>query len=66
MNEMCYCGKPLHYSRPEIKEQIDKLIAKLGTHVDIICENKTYRVPRHYIALHGVNACDLDSLGFEV
>lgn len=66
MSEQCYCGKPLHYSDPAIKAKVDKIIEDLGTHIDVVCMNKNYRVPRHFIALHGLNACDLDSLGFGV
>lgn len=66
MTELCHCGKPLHYSDPKIKAFVDKQIEKLGTHVNVVCMNKNYLVPRHYIALHGLNAYDLDSLGFGV
>lgn len=64
--ELCHCGKPLHYSDETVKKHICDLIKELGTHVQIVCEGKTYRVPRHYIALHGINGKDLDKLGFEV
>jgi hypothetical protein len=66
MTDKCYCGNPLHYTDENLKKQVEDMIKKLGTHIDIVCMNKTYRVPRHFIALHGLNACDLDILGFEV
>jgi hypothetical protein len=66
MKEMCHCGKPLHYTDNDIKKKVDKMIEALGIHIDVVYMNKTYKVPRHFIALHGLNACDLDSLGFEV
>lgn len=61
MTEMCYCGMPLHYSNREIEAYMHDMVRKHGTHVDIICEGKSYRVPRHYIALHGINGWELDN-----
>jgi len=65
--EMCHCGKPLHYGPniAHLKPQVDKIVEKFGPTVDIKVDGgKTYRVQRHYIALHGIRAQDLASLGF--
>jgi hypothetical protein len=66
MNELCHCGKPLHYTDEKVRERVEEIIKKSGTHVEITCNNITYNVPRHYIALHGVTAKLLDTYGFEV
>lgn len=60
----CHCGKPLHYNDPLARAGVDKLVADLGECVDVHCAGKTYIVPRHYIALHGLKAIDLPNLGF--
>lgn len=70
MSELCYCGKPLHYNSPHVKTYIEKLINDLGSHVNISIYDdnykvRTFSVPRHYIALHGVSGKNLEHLGFE-
>ena len=64
--KLCHCGKPLHYSDPELEKQVDRLVAKLGEFIAVTVGNKTYNVPRHYIALHGINGADIAKLGFSL
>lgn len=63
----CHCGKPLHYDNYDIKEAVEDLISFKGEYVKVrsICTEKTYLVPRHYIALHGIKERLLDTYGFE-
>lgn len=61
----CACGQPLHYSDPALQEQIQKLVDELGECIDINIGTGTWAVPRHYIALHGIKAAEIPSLGFE-
>lgn len=61
----CHCGLPLHYSDENTKKQVERLIEKKGWYLPVTVGNKSYLVPRHYIALHGLNAITLDSLGFD-
>ena len=63
--ELCWCGKPLHYSSKEILAMVEKLIRELGPNVPVVCGDKTYLVPRHFIALHGLNGWELPLLGFK-
>ena len=61
--ELCPCGEPLHYRRPESQAKVEDLIAKLGSNVEIrLPSGKGWMVPRHYIALHGVRATALPTL----
>lgn len=66
-NELCHCGKPLHYNDKEVEEHIKKMVSDLGRFVDITITDtmKTYKVDRHYIALHGIMGKDLEKIGFE-
>lgn len=64
MNKICHCGRPLHYTNKDIEAFVDRMVTQLGEFIEIVCENKTYKISRHYIALHGINGSDLDSLGF--
>jgi hypothetical protein len=63
-DKMCPCGKPLHYSNPQIRALVEGMIAATGEHVTItITETgRSYRVPKHFIALHGVKGCELPAL----
>lgn len=62
---MCPCGKPLHYSDIEIQLVVEKMIDELGEYTDVTTPDGTWRVSRHYIALHGIKANELPDLGFE-
>ena len=63
--EMCHCGRPLHYTNTTAEASVRKLVDELGTHIEVVVEGRRWRVPRHYIALHGLKASDVDKLGFE-
>jgi len=63
--ELCYCGLPLHYTDPEIQRSVERLVRELGTHTRVTVSGRTWLVPRHYIALHGLRAAELPMLGFE-
>jgi|SRR5882672_2239100 len=64
-DERCHCGQPLHYTNPEIRTVVDRLIAAAGSRfVPIISDGRAWYVDRHYIALHGIATADLPALGF--
>jgi hypothetical protein len=52
----------LHYSDPATRFKVDKLVAQLGPTVLVTVNNRSWQVPRHYIALHGLIAADLPDL----
>jgi len=62
---LCHCGKPLHYSDAKIQRMVEALIAELGEHVVVAVGSRSWLVPRHYIALHGLRAQDVPTLGFD-
>ena len=64
-NELCHCGKPLHYTDPKVRSMIEILIADLGPTVNVTAKGRSWRVPRHYIALHGLKPSEVADLGFE-
>jgi hypothetical protein len=61
----CSCGQPLHYADPLAEAQVTRLVETLGSHIPITTPDGTWLVSRHYIALHGVSAAELPSLGFQ-
>lgn len=66
MNEKCFCGEPLHYKDKEVEDYMRKKVAELGEFIVItLTDGPSYRVPRHYIALHGIIGLDIERLGFE-
>jgi hypothetical protein len=62
---LCHCGRPLHYSDPKIQAAVERQIEMLGTHITISVAWRKWRVQRHYIALHGIKASEIATLGFE-
>ena len=63
MSEICACGRELHYNDPAKQKMVETLIKEVGSsNVLITTNNKTYSVPRHYIALHGLKASELPIL----
>jgi len=63
--ELCHCGKPLHYSNPRTQLAVQSMIDSLGPYVRIRVMDRAWMVQRHYLALHGINAAELPSLGFQ-
>jgi hypothetical protein len=63
--ELCHCGKPLHYTSEIVRAYMEELVKESGTHVPVWAGGRTWLVQRHYIALHGIKAVELPSLGFE-
>jgi hypothetical protein len=64
IQELCHCGQPLHYADPAARRAVEKLIELQGECVPITAGERTWLVPRHYIALHGIKAEELPTLGF--
>ena len=63
---LCHCGKPLHYTDPNIQRDVERLIAQLGEKIIVkTSDGRSWRVPRHYIALHGLKDVEVETLGFE-
>jgi len=58
----CPCGKPLHYSDPELQGKIEEIIAAQGEFVTVNAPSGTYSVSRHFIALHKLKAKELPQL----
>lgn len=62
---LCRCGLPeQHYNDEGVRLMVASLVAEQGADVPIVYDGVTYLVPRHYIALHGIKATDLSTLGF--
>jgi hypothetical protein len=61
---LCHCGKPLHYKNPSIEQRVLKLIDELGEFSQVTARGRTWLVPRHYLALHGLNLSKIEGLGF--
>ena len=62
--ERCHCGQPLHYADPWARAYVESLIAHLGPNIPVTVEGRTWAVPRHYIALHGLMGAEVAHLGF--
>jgi hypothetical protein len=62
----CHCGKKLHYTDLKTKKFVLKMIKKLGEYIRVTnSDGITFRVQRHYLALHGLKEEELEKLGFE-
>ena len=60
--QLCPCGQPLHYPTEEDRARVEALIAELGSEIKVTVEARSWMVPRHYLALHGVIAAELPAL----
>lgn len=56
---MCGCGQPLHYSNPETQAHVQELINQFGATTVVTTPDGSWRVPRHFIALHGLFGADV-------
>jgi len=65
MTERCHCGRALHYKHKFQQEQVEDIIRQFGSFIDVKQNGRTFRVQRHYIALHGLTGKDLPNLGFK-
>ena len=64
--KLCPCGLPdRHYRSAEVQAFVEKMVREHGETVVVTVEGRSWRVPRHYIALHGLRAAELETLGFE-
>ena len=66
-DNLCHCGQPLHYTCKTTEKRVKTLIDSKGRYIAVTSiENmKTYKVDRHYIALHGLKGSELHTSGFE-
>jgi hypothetical protein len=62
--ELCHCGQPVHYTDPAARRFVELMIETCGPTVRVTVEGRTFLVPRHYLALHGLEGSDVPSLGF--
>jgi hypothetical protein len=65
MKQLCHCGQPLHYASRELRRLVERTIAEHGVYAVVAAGGRSWLVPRHYIALHGVNVEDILHLGFK-
>lgn len=57
-DDRCGCGEPLHYTDPRIETYMRRQVARKGPTILVQVEGEDYGiwVPRHYIALHGIQS----------
>jgi len=60
----CACGLPLHYSDDAARRFVEGRNKELGEHIVVRVGLRRWLVQRHYLALHGLKAQELPSLGF--
>jgi hypothetical protein len=59
---LCACGSALHYNDPSIEDCVQRAIDALGATIAISTFAGTWCVPRHVIALHGLDVSALPRL----
>jgi hypothetical protein len=62
---LCHCGSPLHYTQQGLENYIQAMVDELGEMIRVTVDGRTWLVPRHYIALHGLRASEIATLGFQ-
>lgn len=68
MTELCACGQPLHYGDPKIEALVRRMIREADgdSYVTVSTPQGSWRVQRHYIALHGLQADQLPRLAIQL
>jgi len=67
-DQICHCGKPLHYQSKAVQDVIQKIIDFKGTRyveIEQIETGRKFKVDCHFVALHGIHGALLDTYGFE-
>jgi hypothetical protein len=64
VDELCHCGRPLHYTDPVAERFVREMIALKGPNLVVTVAGRSWSVPRHYLALHGLKGSEVASLGF--
>jgi hypothetical protein len=63
----CQCGHPLHYSKRSSRQLVDRMIDLAeDPFVTVKFSGVSYRVQRHFIALHGFSLRIAQDYGFEI
>lgn len=62
MTLRCDCGLPLHYTNPEIRRQMERMVEQFGPCIEVTVAGRSWMVSRHYIALHGISGSELPEL----
>ena len=58
-SQLCPCGSPLHYYFRETYEAARVIVEKFGPSQPVTVGARTFLVPRHFTALHGLRGADL-------
>jgi len=58
----CASGLPLHYTDKALQAVVEGYVKELGPEVVVEIEGRKYLAQRHYIALHGLKAAEIESL----
>lgn len=61
---MCHCGQPLHYTDALMQLLVEVMVMELGETMVVTVNGRHWKVPRHYVALHGLKGSEVDKLGF--
>lgn len=60
--QMCPCGRPLHYSSEQLREEVQTVVDVMGPDIVVETPAGRYLIPRHFIALHGLKAAQVPDL----
>ena len=64
-DDLCYCGMPLHYQCKKTEKQMNEIVQTMGRYTHVVHNDKTYKVDRHFIALHGIRGDLMHAYGFD-
>lgn len=66
-NKKCACGEDLHYTDPEVEETMHDIVMEKGEYITVKMKGgESYKVQRHYIALHGLKYNEVAIIGEEI
>jgi hypothetical protein len=59
---MCACGRPLHYNDSQLQRLVEEIAEREGETIRVTIGCRSWMVQRHYIALHGLKAWEVDEV----
>lgn len=55
----------MHYKDPKKRKMVEDLCKELGENIPVNYGSRTWLVPRHFIALHGLKGNELEWLAYK-
>ena len=63
--ELCHCGEPIHYPNEQTYNFVEAMDRTYGPMMIVTINDRSWLIPRQYIAAHKLRTVSIETLGFE-